>query len=217
MTHIKSIFAAAVLAAAITAPANAALVTSFDGGLASPGAGFRIVNDFNGANAASSVVGNGYQIMPASVAGVGAAPGSTSPTGTPFLAVQGGGSATYSFAGGASAFQFDWGSVDTYNSLTVNYTLNGSSLSRTYTPGSNGFLMPADGNQTMPVTNGRLTVSGNAGERFTSVNFASSSNAFEVDNIAVAVPEPATWGMMILGFGLMGVALRRRSTNVAFA
>lgn len=24
-----------------------------------------------------------------------------------------------------------------------------------------------------------------------------------------AVPEPATWGMMLLGFGAMGVALRR--------
>ncbi|MGO8608729.1 PEPxxWA-CTERM sorting domain-containing protein [Rhizobium johnstonii] len=28
---------------------------------------------------------------------------------------------------------------------------------------------------------------------------------------AVAVPETATWGMMILGFGLVGGAMRRRS------
>ena len=28
----------------------------------------------------------------------------------------------------------------------------------------------------------------------------------------VAVPEPATWGMMILGFGLAGGALRRSRT-----
>ena len=34
---------------------------------------------------------------------------------------------------------------------------------------------------------------------------------------APAVPEPATWGMMIMGFGLMGGVLRRRSTKVAFA
>jgi hypothetical protein len=34
-----------------------------------------------------------------------------------------------------------------------------------------------------------------------------------------AVPEPATWGMMIAGFGVMGAALRtsRRSTKVSFA
>lgn len=37
---------------------------------------------------------------------------------------------------------------------------------------------------------------------------------------ASAVPEPATWGMMLLGFGAMGYAMRRRSKvkpNVQFA
>ena len=32
-----------------------------------------------------------------------------------------------------------------------------------------------------------------------------------------AVPEPATWAMMIAGFGLVGGTMRRRSTKVAFA
>ncbi len=32
-----------------------------------------------------------------------------------------------------------------------------------------------------------------------------------------AVPEPATWAMMIAGFGMVGGAMRRRSTKVAFA
>jgi hypothetical protein len=34
-----------------------------------------------------------------------------------------------------------------------------------------------------------------------------------------AVPEPATWGMMILGFGLVGASMRyrRRATRVTFA
>ena len=34
-----------------------------------------------------------------------------------------------------------------------------------------------------------------------------------------AVPEPATWGMMILGFGMMGASVRyrRRSSKVAVA
>jgi hypothetical protein len=33
------------------------------------------------------------------------------------------------------------------------------------------------------------------------------------------VPEPATWGMMILGFGLVGASMRyrRRATRVTFA
>ena len=32
-----------------------------------------------------------------------------------------------------------------------------------------------------------------------------------------AVPEPATWAMLIAGFGLTGAAMRRRRTRVAFA
>jgi len=32
-----------------------------------------------------------------------------------------------------------------------------------------------------------------------------------------AVPEPATWAMMIAGFGVVGAAARRRRTNVSFA
>lgn len=38
-------------------------------------------------------------------------------------------------------------------------------------------------------------------------------------NVAPAVPEPATWGMMILGFGVSGAALRRRraAARIRFA
>jgi hypothetical protein len=39
-----------------------------------------------------------------------------------------------------------------------------------------------------------------------------------VDNVVIAaVPEPASWAMMIAGFGLVGGALRRRETRVALA
>jgi hypothetical protein len=31
------------------------------------------------------------------------------------------------------------------------------------------------------------------------------------------VPEPATWAMMILGFGVIGAGMRRRRVNVSFA
>ena len=33
----------------------------------------------------------------------------------------------------------------------------------------------------------------------------------------VAVPEPATWGMMLLGFGLVGGAMRRHVTKISYA
>jgi hypothetical protein len=37
-----------------------------------------------------------------------------------------------------------------------------------------------------------------------------------LDNVVVTqVPEPATWAMLIAGFGLVGSAMRRRRTAVA--
>jgi hypothetical protein len=41
---------------------------------------------------------------------------------------------------------------------------------------------------------------------------------FRVDAIGGAVPEPATWGLMLAGFGIVGGAMRRRQrTSVSFA
>ncbi|WP_254602693.1 PEPxxWA-CTERM sorting domain-containing protein [Sphingomonas bacterium] len=47
--------------------------------------------------------------------------------------------------------------------------------------------------------------------------FFQADFAITIDPLAAAVPEAGTWGMMIAGFGLAGVALRRRRTTVAFA
>ena len=44
---------------------------------------------------------------------------------------------------------------------------------------------------------------------------AGSGGYTAIDNIAVvAVPEPATWGLMLMGFGAMGMATRRRRTSL---
>ncbi len=40
---------------------------------------------------------------------------------------------------------------------------------------------------------------------------------FQITSISSAVPEPATWAMMITGFGLAGAAIRRRRTVFAAA
>ena len=51
---------------------------------------------------------------------------------------------------------------------------------------------------------------------FVDRNLASSGNDFAIDDITLrAVPEPATWVMMIAGFGLVGVGLRRRTPATA--
>jgi choice-of-anchor C domain-containing protein len=55
----------------------------------------------------------------------------------------------------------------------------------------------------------------------TTLTFASNSGTAygpALDNVSVvAVPEPATWAMMIGGLGLVGVSMRRRKTAVSFA
>ncbi|QQV79065.1 PEPxxWA-CTERM sorting domain-containing protein [Sphingomonas aliaeris] len=48
---------------------------------------------------------------------------------------------------------------------------------------------------------------------------SSSSGIFLTATDIGSVPETATWGMMIAGFGIMGAAMRtrRRSAKVSFA
>jgi hypothetical protein len=67
--------------------------------------------------------------------------------------------------------------------------------------------------------NGLFTVVGGAGETFTGITLASGSNSFEIDRLAVsgAVPEPATWAMMIAGFGFIGGTMRVRRRTLSFA
>lgn len=60
-------------------------------------------------------------------------------------------------------------------------------------------------------------------QAFDEIRFAQSAGRFEIDNVTVAdvsaVPEPATWGLMILGFGAVGALLRagRRRARTAAA
>ena len=46
---------------------------------------------------------------------------------------------------------------------------------------------------------------------------AGATLTYIYDDVPPAVPEPATWAMMIAGFGLVGGAMRRRSTATARA
>ncbi len=201
------LFAAAVSSAllASAAPAGATVFFYFDPGLATPDAGYTVINDFEVDAGVTGV----YQIKSPPSDSNGAPPANSSPTGTKYLSVLGGGSATILFSP-TSGFQFDWGSIDTYNTLTI-FTNFGYGV---VIPGALGnFANPANGNQLSAGTNGRFTVvSDDPSEYFTGIKLESSSNSFEIDNLAVAgvVPEPATWGLMILGFGAAGALIRRR-------
>jgi hypothetical protein len=104
------------------------------------------------------------------------------------------------------SISFYWGSIDTYNKLevldsvgNVLATVNGADISA------------ANGNQTAPATNRRIYLSADPGEAIGGLRFTSTGIAFEFDDFAAsAVPEPATWAMLIAGFGLVGAAARRR-------
>ncbi len=126
--------------------------------------------------------------------------------GTPFLAVPSQGSpsgtATYTAKGAITAFSFDWGTPDSYNTLTFRDAAGAAIAS--YTGSGAAFT-------------GSYTFA--AGTNIRSVDFSSSSKAFEIDNVSVtaAVPEPATWGLMLVGFGLVGVTARRRAVATVAA
>ncbi|HEY2837363.1 MAG TPA: PEPxxWA-CTERM sorting domain-containing protein, partial [Rhizomicrobium sp.] len=107
------------------------------------------------------------------------------------------------------------GSLDTYNSITFlgaggfSQTINGTALGA-----------PANGNITDPATNRQFFFKFDAGDQVNHIIFTTTQPAFEFDNIYAAVssvPEPATWTMLIIGFGSIGFMLRRQREMVAFA
>lgn len=121
-------------------------------------------------------------------------------------------------------FSFILGSLDTYNRVTLNFA-NGNSLALFGSQIITGSLVPPAANGTGPFNaDGSSNVSGRVSydlglqSGITSVSFFSTQAALEIDDLASAVPEPATWGMMMLGFGLIGSQLRsRRRRQVTLA
>lgn len=110
---------------------------------------------------------------------------------------------------GFRTFSVYVGSVDPGNTLKV------FDLGHNQIYSIDGTALPADtGDQTSGFTNRRVFFALGAGETLGSLEFSYDRNAFEFDDVAFggAVPEPAVWGMMIAGFGLVGVASRRRRT-----
>ena len=51
--------------------------------------------------------------------------------------------------------------------------------------------------------------------RLTATNGGNAGVFFDNISVSTAVPEPATWAMMIMGFGVAGALLRRRRIYVA--
>ncbi|MBL8657449.1 MAG: PEPxxWA-CTERM sorting domain-containing protein [Altererythrobacter sp.] len=101
-----------------------------------------------------------------------------------------------------------------FNSNGIVVTLNGAELSQISGSGTTG---PSTAWST--VTTQQFTVgAGGATLRFTA-NGTSDSLGGYIDNITLysAVPEPGTWALLILGFGVLGHSMRRRSSKVRIA
>ena len=115
--------------------------------------------------------------------------------------------------GPIQSISFLWGSIDDFNTLDV---LGTSAVFH----GGDADLNPANGDQVAPGSNRLVTLTFSGDDIFnvTGLRFSATGNAFEFDNVNVtpaAVPEPASWALMLGGFALTGMALRgsRRSVT----
>ena len=122
-----------------------------------------------------------------------------------------GGSATLTADTGIYNFQFYMGSPDEYNDMLFTFA-DGSTLPLMGDAIWGGHP-PGDGDQSEG-----FTVSYHFNDAVTGVTFTSGTqNAFEFDKLAGGVPEPASWALMILGFGGAGAALRGQRRRQAVA
>lgn len=191
------------LSAALAASAASAATFIFAPGSGALGAGEVLLADFNTPANDALVSGSGFLFLTGNSA-QGALPAAGDHS--RYLSVTGNGSASIAFAAALTGFSLDIGSVDSYNGIRLAFAGGGF---QTFT--GSQLVANADGNQLLDRTNGRFSFFATGDERIAELTFLSGRNSFELDNLAVSmVPEPATWGLMLIGFGLVGYAVRRR-------
>ncbi len=218
-TALRALAATAALAlsVAIAAPASAATpvvsLSSFGDPATLPG-GQQLIANFNDAGNPTGVLLPGFSLT-LNGSTVGFNEGGSGYSGTLFndpthyLTVPGGASTTLTSVNGLTSMSIYMGSPDTYNYIHFvgagyDHTLSGTDL------------VLGDTNQSWNW--GKRVNFDFGGARVTSVTFSSTGNSFELDNVAGGgVPEPATWGLMIMGFGGMGALFRRRRAAATFA
>lgn len=224
---MRSVYLGAMIAAAAGASAAGASVTisatPYD--LPAP-TGLGTVVDFDHALPAGfTLTGEGYLIQSGDNSqGAAPAAGPTDATDdhSAYLSVYGG----WAKLMGDTSFHsvsFFWGSMDSYNSfdlLDAQGNVFQTILSTDVPAGSNG-------DQLGSWTNQRVTITST--DAIYGVQLRSTTPAFEADNFFFSghdgdnqihtgdVPEPASWAMMLVGFGAVGGAVRSQRRKVSFA
>jgi hypothetical protein len=125
--------------------------------------------------------------------------------------------------GGSYSYSFDLvnvccnpsGPFNTPSTLWFYFTADDGS---TFKLASNAFVTPTvnPGERYLQTGTFVLPTSGTLKVALFDTEGVASGNDFGIDNITVAaIPEPATWAMMIMGFGAAGAMLRQRRRALA--
>jgi len=183
------------------------LITSFEGG---PGLG---ATDFYAAGFSLAGTGQLYNAWDGGGARPAYGPGIADHDPTQYLSILGGQFVVLTTPN-IREISFYVGSIDGYNHLHFNYLVGSPDDADGGWVGDHT-IADVGGNQYNGSTNGRLTLTFD--QDVTSIRLSSDTNSFEISNIGAVVPEPATWSMMIMGFGAVGALIRRRRQATAFA
>lgn len=222
---MKALFAAgATLALAISAPAvSADLITngSFETGnffgwsLSNVGGGTApVVIKYN--QAGNYPVGAFGEAIPNAVSGGNYAAYFSSDTANPDTLSQ----IVNVVAGQTYNLSFDYyvpqNGYNNPNDATLSFAINGNQVGSVLQAGSPSGTTP----QTWQsfTTSYTAAATGPVTLAFRFAGLGNTAADFAVDKVSMtAVPEPATWAMMILGLGVVGTSMRRRRVDVAFA
>lgn len=121
---------------------------------------------------------------------------------------------TQTLAAGANLLTVTFSS----GSITTSTGGNAGTLASTTVTYTSDFLDFGNGSNSLSVNLSSMSVSaqaaGNGALRSFRSQMAGSFSA-AITPFASAAPEPASWAMLVMGFGLLGVAMRRRVRSVA--
>lgn len=124
-------------------------------------------------------------------------------------------------ASSGSSSDYKWGSLYSFESDVGNY--GGQTLTIThddgvsvYVNGSTTALAGFTAGPTSAITESVVLGAGVTSYRIVYGRQNGSPSVLQM-NLSGAVPEPSTWAMMLLGFGVVGYSMRRRPARVTYA